>query len=88
MPPPHQGEGDKRSTDQIELWKASAPRIEQILPGFLAEAIPPVAPEPAAPAASAAVESAPVAASAAPASPQVAQDAPEAENAATEEEKK
>ncbi|EJT53226.1 golgi family-specific brefeldin a-resistance guanine nucleotide exchange factor 1 [Trichosporon asahii var. asahii CBS 2479] len=39
VPPPAQGE--TRTQDQIELWNASAPRVERMIPGFLDEALQP-----------------------------------------------
>jgi brefeldin A-resistance guanine nucleotide exchange factor 1 len=39
LPPPAAGE-DTRTVNQQNLWKASAERIERILPGFIAESIP------------------------------------------------
>lgn len=39
VPPPAQGE--TRTKDQIELWNASAPRVERMIPGFLDEALQP-----------------------------------------------
>lgn len=39
VPPPAKGE--TRTQDQIELWNASAPRVERMIPGFLAEALQP-----------------------------------------------
>jgi brefeldin A-resistance guanine nucleotide exchange factor 1 len=41
VPPPSPGSTDVRSRDQIDLWNASAERIERILPGFLGEVVVP-----------------------------------------------
>ncbi len=45
--PPPAGQ-DTRTGEQQELWAASAPRIERMVPGFLDEALAP-APEPRSP---------------------------------------
>ena len=39
LAPPSSGL-DSRTPDQKDLWAGSAGRIERVLPGFLAEAIP------------------------------------------------
>ncbi|OCF31102.1 Sec7 domain-containing protein [Kwoniella heveanensis BCC8398] len=40
VPPPSEGNHDSRTPEQKELWDKGAERIERVLPGFLAEAIP------------------------------------------------
>ncbi|BEJ15721.1 hypothetical protein CspHIS471_0503260 [Cutaneotrichosporon sp. HIS471] len=45
IPPPPVGQADTRTREQQELWAASAPRIERMIPGFLDDALAPV-PEP------------------------------------------
>ncbi len=37
---PERGVVDARTPEQQNLWKASAERIERVLPGFLDETIP------------------------------------------------
>jgi brefeldin A-resistance guanine nucleotide exchange factor 1 len=41
--PPTEGE-DTRTQEQRDLWAAAAPRIDRMLPGFLAEALAPAPP--------------------------------------------
>ncbi|WVR05849.1 hypothetical protein IAU60_002875 [Kwoniella sp. DSM 27419] len=41
VPPPSVGQADDRTPQQKKLWEHGAVRIERVLPGFLAEAIPP-----------------------------------------------
>jgi brefeldin A-resistance guanine nucleotide exchange factor 1 len=51
VPPPLNANSpaeDQRTEAQRELWQASVARIERVLPGFLAEAVPPTQPKPAA----------------------------------------
>lgn len=42
VPPPAQGGADTRTREQQDVWAASAPRIERMVPGFLQEALVPV----------------------------------------------
>ncbi|GMK55656.1 hypothetical protein CspeluHIS016_0207120 [Cutaneotrichosporon spelunceum] len=48
-PPPPIGQPDTRTREQQELWAASVPRIERMIPGFLADALAPVPEQPHSP---------------------------------------